>query len=57
MVCCEYCFNKSHSTAYGGLRTKTAYLKRHFPVALHGGVLTRVNAGSTDRCSVMIAKL
>ena len=28
----EYCFNKSHSTAYGFVTYQTAYLKTHYPV-------------------------
>ena len=28
-----YCFNKSHSTAYGAVTYQTAFLKAHFPVA------------------------
>lgn len=28
----EYCFNKSHSTAYGFITYQTAYLKTHYPV-------------------------
>ena len=26
----EYCFNKSHSTAYGAVTYQTAFLKAHF---------------------------
>jgi DNA polymerase-3 subunit alpha len=33
----EYCFNKSHSTAYGAVTYQTAYLKAHYPSGLHGG--------------------
>ena len=29
----EYCFNKSHSTAYGAVTYQTAFLKAHYPVA------------------------
>ena len=32
----EYCFNKSHSTAYGAVTYQTAYLKAHYPVAKIG---------------------
>jgi DNA polymerase-3 subunit alpha len=28
----EYCFNKSHSTAYGFITYQTAYLKTHYPI-------------------------
>ena len=44
----EYCFNKSHSTAYGAVTYQTAYLKAHFPVAYMAALLT-VNAGSADK--------
>ena len=46
----EYCFNKSHSTAYGAVTYQTAYLKAHYPVAYMASLLT-VNAG--DRKSVV----
>ncbi len=41
----EYCFNKSHSTAYGAVTYQTAYLKAHYPVAYMAALLT-VNAGT-----------
>ncbi|MEY3543965.1 MAG: hypothetical protein RLZZ247_122, partial [Cyanobacteriota bacterium] len=44
----EYCFNKSHSTAYGAVTYQTAYLKAHYPVAYMAALLT-VNAGTTDK--------
>jgi DNA polymerase-3 subunit alpha len=44
----EYCFNKSHSTAYGAVTYQTAYLKAHYPVAYMAALLT-VNAGDTDK--------
>ena len=44
----EYCFNKSHSTAYGAVTYQTAFLKAHFPVAYMAALLS-VNAGSTDK--------
>ena len=44
----EYCFNKSHSTAYGAVTYQTAYLKSHYPVAYMAALLT-VNSGSTDK--------
>jgi len=50
----EYCFNKSHSTAYGAVTYQTAYLKAHFPVAYMAALLT-VNAGSTDKVQRYIA--
>ena len=45
----EYCFNKSHSTAYGAVTYQTAYLKAHFPVAVHGCAAVTVNAGASDK--------
>jgi DNA polymerase-3 subunit alpha len=50
----EYCFNKSHSTAYGAVTYQTAYLKAHYPVAYMAALLT-VNAGQTDRVQRYIA--
>lgn len=44
----EYCFNKSHSTAYGAVTYQTAYLKAHHPVAYMASLLT-VNAGDSDK--------
>ncbi len=44
----EYCFNKSHSTAYGAVTYQTAYLKSHYPVAYMAALLT-VNSGSSDK--------
>ena len=44
----EYCFNKSHSTAYGAVTYQTAYLKAHYPVAYMASLLT-VNSGSSDK--------
>ena len=44
----EYCFNKSHSTAYGAVTYQTAFLKAHFPIAYMAALLT-VNSGSTDK--------
>jgi DNA polymerase-3 subunit alpha len=50
----EYCFNKSHSTAYGAVTYQTAYLKAHYPVAYMAALLT-VNAGQTERVQRYIA--
>eukprot|EP00897_Mesotaenium_endlicherianum_P004896 jgi/Mesen1/4434/ME000225S03422 len=36
----EYCFNKSHSAAYGYISYVTAYLKANFPVAYMTAVLS-----------------
>lgn len=44
----EYCFNKSHSTAYGAVTYQTAYLKAHYPVAYMAALLT-VNAGDSAK--------
>ncbi len=44
----EYCFNKSHSTAYGAVTYQTAFLKAHFPVAYMASLLS-VNSGSSDK--------
>ncbi len=50
----EYCFNKSHSTAYGAVTYQTAYLKAHYPVAYMAALLT-VNSGSSDKIQRYIA--
>ncbi|MEB3265988.1 MAG: DNA polymerase III subunit alpha [Cyanobacteriota bacterium] len=50
----EYCFNKSHSTAYGAVTYQTAYLKAHYPVAYMAALLT-VNAGASDKVQRYIA--
>ncbi|HRD41252.1 MAG TPA: DNA polymerase III subunit alpha [Prochlorococcaceae cyanobacterium AMR_MDS_5431] len=44
----EYCFNKSHSAAYGAVTYQTAYLKAHYPVAYMAALLT-VNSGASDK--------
>ena len=44
----EYCFNKSHSTAYGAVTYQTAFLKAHYPVAYMASLLS-VNAGVSDK--------
>ena len=44
----EYCFNKSHSTAYGAVTYQTAFLKAHFPVAYMASLLS-VNSGSIEK--------
>ncbi|MBV8884164.1 MAG: DNA polymerase III subunit alpha, partial [Chroococcidiopsidaceae cyanobacterium CP_BM_RX_35] len=36
----EYCFNKSHSTAYGYVTYQTAYLKANYPVEYMAALLT-----------------
>jgi len=50
----EYCFNKSHSTAYGAVTYQTAYLKAHYPVAYMAALLT-VNAGQSEKVQRYIA--
>ncbi|CAK6696294.1 MULTISPECIES: DNA polymerase III subunit alpha [unclassified Synechococcus] len=50
----EYCFNKSHSTAYGAVTYQTAYLKAHYPVAYMAALLT-VNAGDSSKVQRYIA--
>ena len=45
----EYCFNKSHSTAYGAVTYQTAFLKAHFPVAYMAALLT-VNSDQAIKC-------
>ncbi|MGL5083516.1 MAG: DNA polymerase III subunit alpha [Microcoleaceae cyanobacterium] len=44
----EYCFNKSHSTAYGYVTYITAYLKANYPVEYMAALLTE-NSGTTDK--------
>lgn len=44
----EYCFNKSHSAAYGYLTYQTAYLKAHYPREYMCELLN-ANAGDRDK--------
>lgn len=44
----EYCFNKSHSTAYAYLTYQTAYLKANYPVE-YSAALLRSNMNSSDK--------
>jgi DNA polymerase-3 subunit alpha len=44
----EYCFNKSHSTAYGYVTYQTAYLKANFPMEYMSALLTS-NSGDQDK--------
>lgn len=44
----EYCFNKSHSTAYGFVTYQTAYLKTHYPVEYLSSLMMS-SSGDTDR--------
>jgi DNA polymerase-3 subunit alpha len=50
----EYCFNKSHSTAYGYITYQTAYLKAHYPVEYMAALLT-ANSGDQDKIQRYIA--
>jgi len=50
----EYCFNKSHSTAYGYVTYQTAYLKANFPIEYMAALLTS-NSGDTDKVQKYIA--
>ncbi|MBW4653330.1 MAG: DNA polymerase III subunit alpha [Kaiparowitsia implicata GSE-PSE-MK54-09C] len=44
----EYCFNKSHSTAYGYVTFQTAYLKANYPVEYMAALLT-ANSGEQEK--------
>ncbi len=44
----EYCFNKSHSTAYGMVTYQTAYLKTHYPVEYLTSLFI-ATSGDTDK--------
>ncbi|MEP0754998.1 DNA polymerase III subunit alpha [Trichocoleus sp. Lan] len=44
----EYCFNKSHSTAYAYVTYQTAYLKANYPVEYMAALLTS-NSGDQDK--------
>jgi DNA polymerase III subunit alpha len=44
----EYCFNKSHSTAYGYVTFQTTYLKANYPVEYMAALLTG-NSGDKDK--------
>ncbi|MBW4467119.1 MAG: DNA polymerase III subunit alpha [Pegethrix bostrychoides GSE-TBD4-15B] len=50
----EYCFNKSHSTAYGYITYQTAYLKANYPVEYMAALLTS-NSGDQDKVQKYIA--
>ncbi len=49
----EYCFNKSHSTAYGMVTYQTAYLKTHYPVEYLTALFRSCN-GDTDKIKAYI---
>jgi len=50
----EYCFNKSHSTAYAYITYQTAYLKAHFPVEYMAALLSS-QIGNQDKIQRYIA--
>ena len=50
----EYCFNKSHSTAYGYVTYQTAWLKANYPVEYMAALLTS-NSGNQDKVQAYIA--
>lgn len=50
----EYCFNKSHSCAYGYVTFQTAYLKANYPVEYMAALLT-ANSGDQDKVQRYIA--
>lgn len=49
----EYGFNKAHSTCYGVISYKTAYLKAHYAPAYMAAVLTS-EQNNTDRLTIVI---
>jgi len=49
----EYCFNKSHSTAYGFITYQTAYLKTHYPVEYLTALFISCD-GDTDKIKFYI---
>jgi DNA polymerase-3 subunit alpha len=50
----EYCFNKSHSTAYGFVTYQTAYLKANYPTEYMAALLSSVG-GDHDKIQRYIA--
>ncbi|MGF1536875.1 MAG: DNA polymerase III subunit alpha, partial [Elainellaceae cyanobacterium] len=54
VVFAEYCFNKSHSTAYGYVTFQTAYLKANYPVEYMAALLT-ANSGDQAKVQQYIA--
>lgn len=50
----EYCFNKSHSTAYGYVTYQTAYLKANYPVEYMAALMT-ANSDNQDKVKQYIA--
>ncbi|WP_017326435.1 DNA polymerase III subunit alpha [Synechococcus sp. PCC 7336] len=54
LVFAEYCFNKSHSTAYGFVTYQTAYLKANYPVEYMAALLSSIG-GDRDKVQRYIA--
>lgn len=50
----EYCFNKSHSTAYGYVTYQTAFLKANYPIEYMTALLT-AHSGDQDKVQKYIA--
>ena len=50
----EYCFNKSHSTAYGYVTYQTAFLKANYPVEYMAALLS-ANSGDQEKAQQYIA--
>ncbi len=50
----EYCFNKSHSMAYGYVTYQTAYLKANYPVEYMAALLSSIS-GDQDKVQKYIA--
>ncbi|MDV3351345.1 DNA polymerase III subunit alpha [Leptothoe sp. LEGE 181152] len=50
----QYCFNKSHSMAYGYVTYQTAYLKANYPVEYMAALLTAIS-GDQDKVQMHIA--
>lgn len=51
----EYCFNKSHSTAYGFITYQTAYLKTHYPLEYMCSLFISAD-GDIDRIKTYIVE-
>ncbi|MBT9313443.1 DNA polymerase III subunit alpha [Leptothoe kymatousa] len=49
----QYCFNKSHSMAYGYVTYQTAYLKANYPVEYMAALLTAIS-GDQDKVQMHI---
>jgi DNA polymerase III subunit alpha len=54
VVFAEYCFNKSHSIAYGFVTYQTAYLKANYPVEYLAALLSSVK-GDQDKVQKYLA--